>query len=97
MADVSTVGDSGVIQLIEAVVGPGKGGIEVIALGDDGQHPAPCGEQFAGAVAAGAGMKQLMDKCRSRQSGELPSDPEEDKSCIQLHDVLMSVLEDRKN
>ena len=60
MADVSTVGDSGVIQLIEAVVGPGKGGIEVIALGDDGQHPAPCGEQFAGAVAAGAGMEQLM-------------------------------------
>ena len=60
MADVLTVGDPAVIQLIEAVVGPGKGGIEVIALGDDGQHPAPCGEQFAGAVAAGAGMKQLM-------------------------------------
>ena len=60
MADVPTVSDSGVIELIETVVSPGKGGIEVIALGDDSQHPAPCGEQFAGAVAAGAGMKQLM-------------------------------------
>ena len=56
MADISTVGDSGVIQLIEAVVGPGEGGIEVIALGDDGQHPAPSGEQVTGAVAAGAGV-----------------------------------------
>ena len=50
-----------------------------------------------GGTIRATGMKRLMDKCRSRQSGELPSDPEDDKSCIQLHDLLMSVLEDRKN
>lgn len=43
------------------------------------------------------GMKKLMDKCRSRQSGELPSDSEEDKSCVNLHTLLMDVLEDRNS
>ena len=50
-----------------------------------------------GGTIRATGMKQLMDKCRALQSGEMPSNPEEDKSCIQLHDLLMSVLEDRKN
>ena len=50
-----------------------------------------------GGTIRATGLKTLMDQCRSRQSGELPSDPEEDKSCIQLHDLLMSVLEGRKN
>ena len=48
-----------------------------------------------GGTIRATGMKQLMDKCRALQSGELPSDPEEDKSCVELHTLLMDVLEDR--
>ena len=50
-----------------------------------------------GGTIRATGMKQLMDKCRALQSGELPSDPEEDKSCVSLHTLLMDVLEDRKS
>ena len=52
------------------------------------------GIELGGTIRA-TGMKQLMDKCRALQSGELPSDPEEDKSCVELHTLLMDVLEDR--
>ena len=48
-----------------------------------------------GGTIRATGMKQLMDKCRALQSGELPSDPEGDKSCVELHTLLMDVLEDR--
>ena len=50
-----------------------------------------------GGTIRATGMKQLMDECRAIQSGELLSDPEEDKSCVQLHTLLMDVLEDRKS
>ena len=50
-----------------------------------------------GGTIRATGMKQLMDKCRAVQSGELPSDPEEDKSCVQLHTLLMASLENRKS
>ncbi|RPF79653.1 MAG: hypothetical protein CBB80_011305 [Synechococcus sp. TMED20] len=50
-----------------------------------------------GGTIRATGMKQLMDKCRALQSGELPSDPEEDKSCVQLHTLLMASLENRKS
>lgn len=50
-----------------------------------------------GGTIRATGLKTLMDKCRALQSAELPSDPEEEKSCIQLHDLLTSALEDRKN
>ena len=50
-----------------------------------------------GGTIRATGMKQLMDECRALQSGELPSDPEEDKSCVQLHTLVMGVLEDRKS
>ena len=61
MADVSTVGDSGVIQLVQTVVGPCKRRIEVIALGYHGQHPTPCGEQFPGAKNPFPWMSEIMD------------------------------------
>ena len=50
-----------------------------------------------GGTIRGTGIKQLMDKCRSLQSGKMPLDPEEDKSCVQLHTLLMAVLEDKKS
>lgn len=50
-----------------------------------------------GGTIKAIGLKILVDKCRSRQSGELPSDAEEDKSCVQLHTLVMDVLEDRKS
>ena len=50
-----------------------------------------------GGTIRATGMKQLMDKCRAVQSGELPSDPEEDKSCVELHTLLMASLENRKS
>ena len=50
-----------------------------------------------GGTIRATGMKQLMDKCRALQLGELPSDPEEDKSCVQLHTLLMDTLENRKS
>ena len=50
-----------------------------------------------GGTIRATGMKQLMDKCRALQLGELPSDPDEDKSCEQLHTLLMETLENRKS
>ena len=54
------------------------------------------GIEPGGSIRA-TGMKQLMDKCRALQLGELPSDPEEDKSCVQLHTLLMDTLDNRKS
>lgn len=50
-----------------------------------------------GGTIRATGMKILMDECRALQSGELPSNPEEEKSCVSLHELLMGVLEDRKS
>ena len=50
-----------------------------------------------GGTIRAIGMKQLMDKCRALKLGELPSDPDEDKSCVQLHTLLMNTLENRKS
>ena len=50
-----------------------------------------------GGTIKAIGLKKLMDKCRSHQSGEWPSDAEEDESCVELHTLVMDVLEGRKS
>ena len=50
-----------------------------------------------GGTIKAIGLKILVDKCRSRQSGELPSDAEEDNSCVQLHTLVMDVPAHRKS
>ena len=42
------------------------------------------------------GLKKAVDICRWRQSGELPSNAEDDKSCVQLHTLVMDVLQSRQ-
>ena len=39
------------------------------------------------------GLKKAVDICRWRQSGELPSDAEDDQSCIELHTLVMDALQ----
>lgn len=38
------------------------------------------------------GLQKLIDICRMRQSGQLPSDAEDDKFCVDFHRELMEGL-----
>ena len=59
MADVTSDGHTGEVHLLQAGVGAGEGGIEIVGLGHKRQHAAAAADAGAIREAAGAGVEQL--------------------------------------
>lgn len=65
-----------------------------VSLADEQQLVWPT-DQELGVEPGGTvknGLQKLIDICRMRQTGQLPSDAEDDKFCVDFHRELMEGL-----